>query len=429
MNAMKPFLNIFILMCMLLLPFRSLAERFVRTEHGIVDRLIDESHVEEPFASSTAVFRLAGNPHANPPQSFISLRARGSTVRFRDHVQDRASIIRTYIERDQWRQALAEVNDGLAINPDDPEFIRLAALINTVLRDFYMANYYYERYTEIVPDDLVALSNWTGVLLRTFRFEEAEEIIEKVVALRPDYLPARFYQAVISVAQDGTVAQRDEWLSLLFPQKQRVLQWIYEDLENYSNILGPRGLEIFCEMVLGQGSFDNIEELAVAMAEYLAIDQTEVEDRLVALDNIRELGFDGLAVPLEKSVVLYSNGRLDQALDISSRKINSYPRQPDILFHHGYFLIKSGDYRRSISSLRESVEISGRLSPKVYLATALIMTGSREEGWEILFDVARSNPDSLADWLFNDTEYVNAIRSDNRFLSLANLIGIPPESR
>jgi len=428
------FFHISILLLLLVSP--AFPQSILRTENGIVDLLDDDAPEESAiYRQQLSELRLQGESEGGGVNRFLSLGLSGPVVVFDDQVQNRPDIIRKYISEGRWRKALAEVNDGLALNPDNPDLLKVAAYVNTVLRDFYMANYYYGRYYRINPKDINVLSNWAGILIRTFNFSEAIELIDKALELNPNHLPSRFYRMIIALTDEGMPVDRQAWEAAPLSEKGNIVRWISADADNYKNVLGPKGFQDLCDIAIGEGSFENIEEIAKVFNEYneaLAAnaDEDGLERGLELINQLGELGVGGAAIPLQRAIIAYRKGELDESLAIMGDLSKRYPEDDFLLAQYGYALLQAGRYSEAETVSRRSLDIRENMDAKIGLASSYLMTGKSEEAWDLIWEVTQADPQTVFRWLQDDKPYIRRILADKtRYTQLCNRLGIPPESR
>jgi Tfp pilus assembly protein PilF len=407
------------------------AQRQVRTEDGIID-LLDESKEEEysHFKPNIDVFQLKGETRSRASgDAILTLGLRGPIVALEDNNPSREDVVRKYIQDKEWRKALAEVNDGLALNPDNPGLLRLAAFISTILNDFYMANYYYQRYFEINPKDLNVLTNWAGIKLRTFEFADADKLLDQALALDSRYVPARFYKTIIAIATDESRIDESEWRRLLLAHKKDMLGWISTDTENYRNILGPTGFDRLCDVVLGDGSAEEIEVIDSLLREYYALPPSDLDGRLAKLDELSQTALAGAAIDMERAVLFFRKGDADRALALAEDILQKHPSDAVILAHYGYMLLGRGEYSKAESVLRRSLADGNVYDAKLSLASALIMMNRADEAWELVWQMVGEDPNRVLRWLQGSEPYIIRLSQDDRYSALCNRLGIPPESR
>lgn len=424
-------LNICILAALLCFPAAVFPQMTVRTDDGIVD-LLDERDVDEdlPYQNQLDVFQLKGESRPSRSRGrLLSLGLKGEPVVVEETNPGRAELIKRYIGEREWRKALGEINDGLALNPNDFELLRLAAFVNTVLGDFYMADYYYRRYMEFNPEDITILTNWAGIMLRTYRFEEADKQLERALEIDPYHVPAKFYKTIIAIAKGEVQANAEEWMRARLGDKRNVVNWISEDIENYKNILGPTGLERMCDIIIGEDSYEPLADIRAEMNKFYALAGNEYDKRLAALDRLSALGVAGLAIPLERAVIEFRQGNAEQALKTMSELNTRFPNDPILLTHYGYMLLRHGEYTRAESLLRQSLSLREVPDAKLSLASSLIMLQRMDEAWDLIWEMAAESPRQVMVWLQGDDPYIMRLIKDSKYPALCNRLGIPPESR
>lgn len=411
------------------------AQTILRTENGIVD-LLNESTSEESevYRQQLSAFRLQGADRRVKKGSILSLGMKGPVVNYKDQVQNRDEVIEKYIAEKRWKKALAEINDGLALNPDNRALLKLAAYVNTILKDFYMANYYYGRYYERNPEDVDVLSNWAGILIRTFNFKDAMDLLDQALELNPGHLPSRFYQLTIALADEEREVDRRSWETLQLSSKSEIAGWIGVDADNYRNVLGPKGFAQLCDLAIGAGTIDRIDELTQVFNDYYEGERSDDQDqelqrRLGLLEQLEDLGVDGIAIPLERAILAYKGDDLQGALAIMEDLIARYPDDELLLTHYGYTLLQDGRYSKAETQLRRAVELGSGVDAKVAFASALMMTGNSDDAWELIWEVTEADPRAVFNWLQEDAPYIRRTISDKRYDPLCNRLGIPPESR
>ncbi|MFO8089864.1 MAG: tetratricopeptide repeat protein [Desulfatiglandaceae bacterium] len=399
------------------------SQKVLRTENGIVDLLEEEEQKQEqPYEENLSVFRLA-TPQEIKPRSLLSLQHHGQLQQVRTKDFRHLDNARKHIEAGNWDQAMQEINDGLALQPKNPELLRMAAITSTMLNDLYMANHYYDRYLEIDPDNVELMTAWARVLIKTYETEKATRLLDRAQELAPSYLPAKFYRVMLSIIEGGDEIDKRDWLKLSFSNKTAILNGIRSEREVYQDFLGSRGFKRFCNLTIGEGSADNLDQIYETIQTYRETGELE------HLERLQELGLEGCSVPMERALTLFKNGDSAKALEITRELVDKYPEEPYILYNYGDMLNRNENHKKAEEVLRKSLDIAEQAQTKFALASALIMQDKTEEGWQLLFELGKEQPDKMDEWLMGDSPPLRRIRADRRYPTLCNMIGIPPESQ
>lgn len=393
----------------------------LRTKDGIIDMLETESETEETYLKNTSVLKLQGS--IDNKRSLLSLWNYGEPQTVKGANVSHLKLAKQYIKTEQWDKAMLEINDGLALQPKNPELLRIAAITSTMLKDFYMADHYYERYMEIDPDNVKYMVGWAGVLVRTFKLQKSKKLLDKAEEISPNYLPADFYQLILKVMQTDKPLNNANWKALFLSDKQTVINWIRADRDIYKGFLGPQGFNRICNLTIGEGAARNLDEIANKISEFRENENSST------LDELENLGVEGLAIPMERAILQFDKGEIEEAVAKTEKLVSKYPQEPYLLFNYGYMLNKAGRYNDARAILRQSLDKQEGDATKFALANALVMAGEKREAWQLLQQIARSSPKKLGEWLSGNSKPLKRIRSDRRYPVLCNMIGIPPESQ
>ncbi len=408
---------------------QSHAQKLLRLNDGIIDLLEDESEKENPYEQNLAIFKLANPEKTSRGLTLISLDNFGTLkqipyAKFTDY-----DLAIKYIKDKEWGKAMFKINDGLAINPNLKELLRLAAIVSTMTKDFYMANYYYGRYMELDPDNVKYMVSWAGILMRTFRFAEAKRLLDRAENIVPNYLPTKFYRLILQIMESDTTPDNQAFLSLFLLEKQNVLKWISADRDVYEGFLGPKGFAHMCDLMIGPGSVNKIDEISKALEEYQAAKAEKNADLMKMLNNLSNLNIDGLAIPMEKAIIMFNLGEKEEPLKIMENLISTYPSEALLDFNYGYMLIQTKMYSKAEMILRKSLALMDQDKTRFAIAITLILQNEDKEAWAILKEMAKTKPQEFAGFLDSDIPGMDVIKSDARYPSLCNIAGIPPENQ
>jgi tetratricopeptide (TPR) repeat protein len=336
---------------------------------------------------------------------------------------------REYIRQQEWDKAMFEINDGLAYEPNNPELIRMAAVVSTLQKDFYQADHYFERFLEFSPGNVEYLVGRAGVQLRLFDFEGARLSLRRAIDIDPRYLPGRFYELMIDLVELEDV-DASPWEGLYLSDQELIANWIRADGDVYRNFLGPVGFEKLCNLVLGPGTANREDELVEAFQELFRAKAGGDRDAVqTAFDRLRDLGLTGPGLDMERLIFRYRSGEEREAIEGMQSLVERHPDLAFLRFNLGFMLLQQKQVEQAIAELERAVERDASMGiARFALAAAYAVIGRNQDAWTLLESLVRTHKEDLPLWLDGDAYYLDAIRRDIKYPALCRMLGIPPES-
>jgi predicted Zn-dependent protease len=367
--------------------------------------------------------RLSGMIMANLPEI---PRSSAEINRSRGHLEAADN----YIRSGEYAKALLELKDGLALNPRGHELLSRAGVIAATLRRFSEAEGYMRRYLQERPTDLVHLSGLAAVLIRLARLDEAGAIIDRLERLRTEYLPARFNRLCIQVIREVDDIDRDWWTRRTIEEVGLTSAWLASDRMDLIQVMGAEDYALVCDIALGPGTSDRVQEIATASAEaYQRQSQSLTAELSASLDRLQSLGVHGTVIDRARADLLAASGNGPGAIAIWKRLLESSPEWPEGWMLYGRLQMKFGAHAEAAAALRKALDQSPKDDRfRFYLACARALNGELKAAQEDFEDLARRRSRDMRSWIDADEILDRALKRVPNYTAILRRIEIPPES-
>ena len=345
-------------------------------------------------------------------------------------VFERQRSAESFMEEKDWDQALTEIQKALVADPDDMNLVQQAAALAALARKFGLAEVYFRRFVSMNPGNVQYLVGWAGVLIRLYRFDEAESVVKHALQLRPDDLGARFNSVCIAVLKGRAELIRQDWLAPTTSEMEMMANWLDADRTDLLSVMGEEGFKTFCGIVLGPGTDGRLREAVGLLREFRNANQGRnwaLIEQLV--ERGRTMGLHEAGLSLDLAHALYETGKRDMARNLLRDLADQYSKSISVLYNYGFVLITERDYARAAMTLEKAVRLSPQDGQLAFaLACAYAGKGSMDQAWSILTELTRTHPQNMESWLEGDQPFLVAIRRDPRYAQLvAALHGEAPE--
>lgn len=355
---------------------------------------------------------VAGPAPLRPPLQMSS--APGSKVS--EHL--RAAEI--YAGQEDWAQALNEIQQGLETDPDNMLLVSKGAAFAALARRFGVADDYFRRVVQAYPDNIHFLAGRAGVLVRLLRLDEAENLIQRALAIDPHYLAARFNEVCVRIAK-GEAAPHDEgWDTLSLDESSEMANWLDADRQDYTTALSETGFAMLCDTVLGPGTGGQLRGVVESLrAARQSLEGARWDEAEAALQKARDLGVRAMGVEMSLGRARFEKGDRQGALDILGRLAARQPRHASVQYNYAYVLMNLAKYSEAAVALEQAWKAAPEDDQTRFaLACAYAGAGDMEKAWTILSRLARLRPEDLKVWMQGEKPYLQAIRQDPRYPDL-----------
>lgn len=330
----------------------------------------------------------------------------------------------TYAKAQNWSQALAEVQQGLEVDPNNPFLVMKAAAFAALARKFGVADEYFQRVLIASPDNLSFLAGRAGVLIRLLRLKEADELVQKALAIDPTFLAARFNRLCIQIARGDPDIPEGGWDMLNTADIVELANWLDADKQDYVKALNPEGYATLCRIVLGPGTDAHMTEIvrflkSASMAS--GGDQWGAAEE--ALSKVKNAGVRAVGIDVDIGRCLYQKGDTNAALAQFKALVDRYPRASSILYDYAYVLINAESYGQACKVLEQVCEMNPQDGQAAFaLACSYAALGQMDKAWPILTGLVSSHAAEIPIWMTGDKPYQRAIRKDPRYAGLEKSI-------
>ena len=322
-----------------------------------------------------------------------------------------------YAKEQNWSQALAEVQQGLEVDPGNPLLVRKAAAFAALARKFGVADEYFQRVLVSNPDSLAFLTGRAGVLIRLLRLKEADELVQKALAIDPTFLAARFDGLCVQIARGDTNIPEGGWDILNTDNIVELVNWLDADKDDYVKALSPEGYTKLCGIVLGPGTDARVTEIVgLLRSAGLASSARQWAAAVDALSKVQKAGVRAVGIDVDIGRSLFQKGDRNAALAYFKALADRYPKTGSVLYDYAYVLINMELYSQAGEVLERVCELDPKDGQAAFaLACAYSALGQMDKAWPILTSLANSHAAEMPAWMTGDTPYQEAIRKDPRY--------------
>jgi len=325
-----------------------------------------------------------------------------------------------YAKAQNWARALAEVQQGLELDPNNLDLVRKAAAFAALARKFGVADEYFQRVLAANPDSLAFLAGRAGVLIRLLRLKEADELVQKALAINPTFLAARFDGLCVQIARGDTDIPDGGWNMLNTDSVVELANWLDADKQDYVNALTAEGYTRLCGIVLGPGTDARMTEIVGYLKNAsLASSAGQWGAAEEALSKVKTAGVRAIGIEVDIGRCLYQKGDKAAALAHFKALADRYPQAGSVLYDYAYVLINLELYSEASAVLERVCEMSPQDGQAAFaLACTYAARGQMDKTWPILTRLASSHAGEMVVWMTGDKPYQQAIRKDPRYAGL-----------
>lgn len=325
-----------------------------------------------------------------------------------------------YASEQNWSQALAEIQQGLELDPGNQFLVRKAAAFAALARKFGVADEYFQRVLIANPDSVAFLTGRAGVLIRLLRLREADELVQKALAIDPSFLAARFDQLCVQIARGDTDIPEGGWDMLNTDNVIEVANWLDADKQDYVKALNPEGYTKLCDIVLGPGTDARMTEIVdLLRSAGLSSRAGQWAAAADTLSKVRKAGVRAVGLDVDIGRCLYQKGDRNAALAHFKALSDRYPKASSVLYDYAYVLINMDLYSQASEVLERVCEMSPQDGQAAFaLACTYAARGQMDKAWPILTRLASTHAADMPVWMDGEKPYQEAIRKDSRYAGL-----------
>lgn len=348
-----------------------------------------------------------------PPQTALE---RTMQTQPRSRAMESARAADTFAQSQDWKSALAAIQGGLDLEPENLMLIRRAAAYASLARRFGVADEYFRKAIQANPEDVPFLAGRAGILLRLLRLNEAEEMANRALALQPDYLAARLARICVKIARGDEDLELDEWMQITSGEATQLADWLDADRPDYVAALSPAGFETLCDIVLGPGVAAKLTDVARALKQaqkgfYLK----NWTDARAALEHARGLGVRVTGIPMDIARTYFEEGNVAEAERLLGALAGQYPEVLLVQYNYAFVLLKMYRYPDAQRVLERANQIDpGNAQVAFALACAWASLNEPDRAWAALKSISPKHAEDLREWARGEEPYLQALRSDPR---------------
>lgn len=334
-----------------------------------------------------------------------------------------------YAQEKEPAKALIELRDGLALTPDDPQMLGMAAALSVQLRNFEDAAAFFRRQLDIESVNLHAAAAYVAVLIRLARFEEADAVLRRFEGAVPQFMPFRFHRLCLDVLADRPLSGDGYWQRRSFEEIATVTQWLVMDRDDLARSLGTEGFLRLTSAILGPNAVDTMRDVAAAIID---VDRargsrnwpvaTEAARRLVA-NGVGPFGVRAvLAEALEQS------GARTEALAEWRAIVRDFGDMAQAWVSAAHVFLRNGRFDEALTMARRAKELAPREAVIDFLtASALALNNQVGDAQPIFAELLARRPREFRRWLESDAVFEAALARLPNHAAFLRRLDIPPE--
>ncbi len=339
--------------------------------------------------------------------------------------------IRRLIENERYNRAIVHIKDGLALQPDNPELLRLAAITFSILGQYREADTFYYRYLQIIPFDASMMAGWASVNIRMKEFTRARHIANRAISIKNDSIPARVASLYLDVYNREQPAWLDYWIFINIRQLILSIDILINDYDEMAELLGAGTMNSVCKIIAGVQTKSQLTQLNNMLRQVLQTksDQapTQLEKQLFELKEQFQLNRPILEINLARA--FYNSSNVEKAFQIMQQLLQKFPNYYLAHYWMGSFFLSENDVLKAEKSLLTAIALNEEAhSAKLLLAEVYSDLDKVDKIWPLLQEVAYKNKDIVIRWLEFMPEKLSHLKKETEYSSLCRKLGIPPES-
>lgn len=328
-----------------------------------------------------------------------------------------------------WSKALVQMEQALALEPRHPELLRRCAIYASLDRQFGLAEGYFRRVAELMPNEPDILAGWAATLIRLDQIKEARQVLMRARRMAENSTLVHFNLLVLDLV-DGKKSERDRrWDVLPLPDTELVVNWLDADRRDVEPHTGADGYRQLTRLTVGLDDPDQLSAYLVILRETrLAQQAQDLEGYRGGLDKALALVQQpSLVMMMERARVAQLTGEDELAHALIQQGIERYPHIAWSHYNHGFLLLQKGQYTEGRRAFIKTIDIDPELTQARFaLACAYAGEAQLDKAWKILEQLTATYPDKMPAWMDGDSAYLQAIRQDPRYAQLESTFVVPP---
>jgi tetratricopeptide (TPR) repeat protein len=327
---------------------------------------------------------------------------------------------RVFADDGLWAEALQAYRELMQLDPSNLSYLERAALAATLAGRLGAADAYFTDVVAAMPQHADYLTAWGGVLLRLGRWADAQQVLARSAAIRPNHTMLLLYSTITEVLQGETPSDAP-WMYASFNELAEAAQALSDKREGWSETLSEQQMSRLVAAVLGPLPLSALSTyIRLINQARIAIHQEQWEGARLALAELAGRQDARPMVSMEYARSLQRIGSVEAALTLAERVAMAHPQQPLVQYAFGYLLVYGGAYAEAAAAFEHSLAaMPDRADYLFALACAWSNAGRIDEAWPLLQRLAAEHPASLTYWMQGDAEYLSAIREDPRYPELS----------
>ncbi len=397
---------------------------------ALVDGMLVDMRVEPGRPGGSTKLSLAQEIAAKQEAAAQMAEPRPPAPQERQRAQQLLQRVDARLAAGDWRMAFVEARDGLALDPNSLPLLSRAAVTSVQLREYSRADGYLARFLQLQPDNLHHISIRAGVLIRLGRIEEAEKLIERGMALNPEFVPLRIHRTTLRILQGRDAEDGDYWRRRTDEEWLVILRWLADDREILEKILGEPDYRRLTVSIVGETVVANLDELKNSLAR--ALEHRAAKQPAAAraeLENVIGAGLDVFGLRAAIAETLFQEGQVAESLGQWERLVGEYSNWAQAWLSRGYALLRAQRFDEALTSLRKALDLGPDEGVvKFAYACALALSGARMEAQGIFDKLIRTHRAQFRAWMESDPVLEKGVRSVVNAPMYLRALEIPPES-
>lgn len=377
---------------------------------------VDTLDSESPFAERTGFFEAEIPASYEDFEKYRKADAAASQALARH--RDRLVAAEQSMKAGDWETARRHIEAALQEAPDRPPLLKKVALLYSLAGDYEVADKYFSRYLQLMPDDVDSLAAWAAGAIRMKDWKKAESLLQRACKQSPGHLAAHFQIVILQIGRgDDKPILPFNWRQLTLTDLYILANWMESDRPAYEKLLGEEGFESVMAEIFGSVHVSNLHKIRTVSQQVLAANRrSQWQSMLDLLVRLRDMGVQNVGWSLAFARASYFLGSAQEALDVLTQVQQQHPHLAEAWQNSAYVHIKAGDYEKGLADALEAQRLAPDDSAVGFtIICALAGAGKMDELWPRLETWTRKYPEQLKSAMDGDDFYLQVIRQDPRY--------------
>lgn len=321
----------------------------------------------------------------------------------------------------RYKDALKSYKHLLRLRPGHLPYLERAAILAALAEQYPLAEAYLQEVLREKPAHPNYLGIWAGVLIQLERYAEAKQAVERSLAVEPNHVVGRYYQAALRRAEGEGNTETTFWLNKRLPELVEIASLLASDRPVLERWLGKDVFAALVRDLLGEVQAEQLNEAHRLLREAQSqLARENWESAFTMLSESQSIGVDRPFIELEKARCALEAGSIDAAVARANAVMDESVEDPDMAYAYAYILLNAEVYQRTVALLRPHFQEEAE-DPHIDFAYACALAGigRMDEAWPIWRTVADRHPELFAEWTSDEAPYLAPLKGDPRYAELS----------